>query len=270
MSQYIIERGNSAWPTTDDQWEIMYHRLTKPGANRFIYFLHGGGGYAQEFTLRDDEHPPIGVPLRATLHMLADNGYVILNSKHGDGYTFGNDLSLGLMEDWVDYMLNTYPMTQGGTKVALMGISMGHSTAVNYALRHTGQVIGGLGVVPLISLDYHYHGGVEGNALNGWLPNEINMAFGLPAGPPDSNNAPTLDTTVRNERDPLTRAAELNGLMPWHIYYNTDDNTADSANNGAAFATAAGATSTVGTGGHFEWDVDDSQVLSFFNGLAWS
>ena len=271
MSQYVIERGNSAWPTTDNEWELIYNRLAKPGANRLIYFMHGAGGYGQVFSERSAEFPAIDVTMRATMRMLADNGYVILSTKHGGANTWGNDLSLGMIEDWVDYMFTTHPMTQGGSKLALLGISMGHITAFNYAVRHTSQVVGGICAVPAVSLEYHYHGGVEGNVLlNGWVPNAINTAYGLSAGPPDGNNAPTLNATVKAERDPVTRAAELNGVVPWHLFYNSDDPVTDTGNQAPPFVAASGASYTAGTGGHFEWEVDNAFVLSFINGLNWS
>lgn len=279
MSAYVIESGDTtlsgqpAWPTSDTAWQIMYSRMAKQnGQGRFVHFLHGGssGPFAPEFTQKTGESV-LSAPIRETARILCDAGYVLLNSYHGGTYqTWGNDYSLNFLDEWTTYMFNTHPMTAGQTKLAIIGLSMGNVTGFNYTVRNQAIVAGMVGVVPSCSLEFQYNGGVEGAGLTGFFPNEINFAYGLPYGPPDSNNAPTLNATVKAQRDPLTRASELNGVIPYHIFNNTDDVIVDGATTVPAFATAVGATITNGTGNHFEWDIDNTVLLNFLNGLNWS
>lgn len=247
----------------------MYPRLANfDGSNRLVIYLHGAGGWAQMFAPSASENF-LTADVRAGLRELADEGYVILHPKFGGAHTWGNDLSLGLIDDWIDYMF-THPLCSSQTKVAFVGLSMGGGSAFNYAVRNQARVAGVATASPWTNLVHQYNGGVQGNGLDGFFPNEINTAYGLPAGPPDSNNSPTLDATVKAERDPLTRASELNGVIPWYVHYNTDDNVIDAATSTAQFVSDIGATSTTGTGGHYIWNPDMDVMKNFLAGLTWS
>ncbi len=202
--------------------------------------------------------------------------YTAICPEMGGDNTWGNDTAMSQLDALVDaFTGTTNPVVMGATgNVALMGVSMGACNAVNYALRHRGKVAGLILVNPVLDLAYHYHGGVEGSSIfDGYFPNEINTAYALPHGPPDANNATTLNAAVKTQRDPLTRAAELAGL-PIHVFYDSDDTVVNTSSAVPAFSAAVGASCVVhspGTGGHFTNPTLTGQALfAALEAFPWS
>jgi hypothetical protein len=208
-----------------------------------------------------------------------------------DGYTFlgiagqtgvsptgwGDDSSMTVVEDAIaQFQANGIMGGAAPGKVALIGGSMGHCTAFNYAVRHPEQVAGVIGFNPACSLEYHWNGGID-NILeppgHGGTPGSIAQAYSLP-GPP---YAAALDATVKAERDPLTRIPEL-ASMPWGLSYGLDDTVVDRSTVDAFIAAKGGpdafvwitqSTAPPGVGTHITNYVGVTELIGVLDALAW-
>lgn len=167
---------------------------------------------------------------RAIAHALTrrpgqPNGYTFLGLAAQTGVApagWGNDSSMAVLDQAIDYLQgNGLLGGANGGKVALVGESMGHCTAFNYALRNPDKVAGVLGLNGVCSLEYHWNGGVDNILIppgHGGCPSAIAQAYGL--GTPVVGSS--LDATVKAQRDPLTRAHEMAGF-PWGFSYGLGD-----------------------------------------------
>lgn len=273
--QFRLEQYyGTAGPTADTTGAIMYHRLRREDdrAPAIMYFAGGGGQPTPTEFVHAASESILAAPLRASVQSLVVEGFVVLCvGLNSAPHTWGNAASITLVNGWATWLLNTFPLTRGGTRLATLGLSMGNITQFNWAVRNLSIINGCASVNGSVNLVYQYHGGIQGNGLDGFHPNEINTAFGLPAGPPNSNNSPTLNATVKAERDPTTRAGELNGIVPYHVFQNQDDLVVDAPVSVPAFVSAVGATATYKpTGGHFIWDIDNTVLVDFMEDLDWT
>ena len=243
---------------------------------RGVVFLNGAGGFGLAVTpgahvigVVDDLTAAVEYVLKARPGQ--PEGYTFLGTTPGNGaHGWAADARLNALTTDLAAFQGLGPM--GGAlpgKVALIGVSMGHLTAVNYALRNPTKIAGVLGLMPVCDLVYHYNGGVETGLATGGFPTEINQAYGLSTSP----NAPVLNATVKAQRDPVTRASELAGI-PWGLSWNLDDFVVAHTTVEAFIAAKGGADQFTflerhDTGTHVNAQITGPQLLDFLDSLAW-
>jgi hypothetical protein len=242
---------------------------------RGVIFCSGAGGFGYTVSPAGDAGVTAGVNEAIAYVLRARpgqaDGYTFLGVTPGAGaHGWGADAAMtALGTDRTNFQ--GVGLTGGAKagKVALMGISMGHLTAFNFAVRNPSLVAGVLGFIPVSSLVYHYNGGIETGLASGGFPTEINTAYGLTTTP----NAPVLNATVQAQRDPLTRAAEV-ASIPWGLSYNKDDFVVPFGTV-EAFIDAKGGPNAFRflqrnpTGDHTHTTITGPQLLEFLDSLAW-
>lgn len=242
---------------------------------RGVIFLNGASGFAPGIS--PGGHAGVVRELAAAVEFCVKarpgmaEGYTFLGVTPGAAaHTWGNDAAQSaLATDLAAFQGSGICGGAAAGKVALIGVSMGHLTAFNYAVRHPANVAGVLGLIPVCSLVAHYNGGVETGLASGGWPTEINQAYGLSTSP----NAATLDATVKAQRDPITRAAEVAGI-PWGLTWNADDFIVPTSSV-EAFIVAKGGTDLFTflqrnpTGDHTHPQITGEQLLEFLDSLAW-
>lgn len=242
---------------------------------RGVVCLSGAGGFGFTCTPAGDQGVTAGIAEAIAYVLKArpgqPEGYTFLGTTPGSAaHKWGNDSAMtALAADIATFQGNGKCGGAKAGKVALMGISMGHLTAFNYAVRHPADIAGVMGFIPVSSLVQHYNAGVETGLASGGFPTEINTAYGLSTSP----NAVTLDATVKAQRDPLTRAAELD-FMPWGLSYNLDDFVV-AYSSVEAFISAKGGQDAFRflqrnpTGDHTATHITGPQLLEFLDSLDW-
>ena len=242
---------------------------------RGVIFLNGAAGFAPGITPAGHQGVPAELAAAVEFCVKARpgmaEGYTFLGTTPGaSAHTWGNDAAqTALATDLAAFQGTGICGGAKAGKVALIGVSMGHLTAFNYAVRHPENVAGVLGLIPVCSLVAHYNGGVETGLASGGWPTEINQAYGLSTSP----NAATLDATVKAQRDPITRAAEVAGI-PWGLSWNADDFIVPTSSV-EQFIVAKGGTDLFTflqrspTGDHTHPHVTGEQLLEFLDSLAW-
>lgn len=209
-----------------DTYERLYTRdeqYPRDNVCRGVMVMHGAGGLPGGMISPQADRGVSKGFWRAIAYVLdarpgRPNGYTFFASSHGGPHTWGNAAAMTGVDADLALFQGSGAQLGGARpgKVALMGLSMGHCTAFNWAVRNPTKVAGVFGALPVSSLPYHYNGGIETGLGSGAWPREIETAYGLAA------NGTVLDATVKAQRDPTTRAAEL-ATMPWGLYANADD-----------------------------------------------
>lgn len=218
-------------------------RMAKPG-RRLIVALHGHGGDALQFR-------PSQLPARV-VRGLVEGGYDVISVACGQSW--GNDQHVSRA-----LAARTWARTTGGsdgTRIALLGYSMGGLGSFNVATRNAGIVNGIIAVAPVVDLAYMY--GQAGFTAS------IDAAYG---GSWPTNGA---------GRDPMTELAPTLAAIgtPLRLFYGGADNVVG-VGKVPQFAAAVGptavATETASADDHTVlWNnVSVPSVLAFLDGLAW-
>lgn len=140
-------------------------------------------------------------------------------------------------------------------KVILLGISMGHVTAFNYAKSNPSNVQAVIGVIPVCDLD-----DIRDNNRNSYRAS-ISTAWGTGAW--TSAGTPALPAGA----NPATSNSGWSA-KPWLGFYKSDD-TIITASTVTALATAVGGTAVnMGTGGHTDASIGDVDLPTLFAFLA--
>lgn len=160
----------------------------------------------------------------------------------------------------------------GGTKIGLLGFSMGGQTALNYMKRHPTLVSGAYLFSPVTDLSFMYapSGYIPAYSTGGVLPistaqTEVNTAYGCTTA---TYASVTSGYRIYDEY------ATWNGLAPVCVCHADDDPTVPVGQAKAFVAGVADPRVTLrelATGGHGPWTgIDPSEVSNFYNSLAWS
>jgi pimeloyl-ACP methyl ester carboxylesterase len=255
FAQYGFGGYARAGDAAGEWWYSMSPRLpgTKPG----IFWLHGAGG--EETALWPTWSPNSS----ALAWWLADHGYSVFapdcsNSVQTDGAeTWGNDASTDTLDAAITYVqANPGEFQMASGKVVLIGQSMGHVTACNYARRFPTKVAGIIGAAGATDVDYHY---VTGFGVN------IDAAY--------SGNWATNGRATNH--DPIDFAGSL--TFPHRYYYATDDDNVPPSGTGsfrpfyAAYGGPHDPAISMGTGGHTDTpvaNIDKQGLLEFLGKQA--
>lgn len=139
---------------------------------------------------------------------------------------WGNPAALGNVDSMKTWMQSTMGVKTG--KVALVGISMGTLTALNYAKANPSKVACVVSVLPAVNLNDFYSNNRGGYAAS------VTAAYG------GSYN----DTTQGPTSNPYNYAASFPGTIPVQLYYSTADSIA-LPSYVTSFASAAASASAI-------------------------
>jgi hypothetical protein len=157
-----------------------------------LIFCHGANGTAYK-TVDSEIHP--------VLDILAQD-FIIVSGDWG-GNQFGNDLSMGLINDALDYIRLSWNASDDAP--VLLGGSMGACVALNYALDNPVSAV--CAVIPLIDMTSAWEDDILG------LQAAINAAYGGTYDP----------VTEGPTNDPLMFAASLSPTIPIALMVSTND-----------------------------------------------
>jgi pimeloyl-ACP methyl ester carboxylesterase len=170
---------------------------------------------------------------------LAESGIPAFSAQM-HGQTYANDQSMTDIGAAITYALAQLGLS--GTKVHLVGISMGAALALRYAGLHTSQVASVTGIIPLTDINAYYNG-----LSAGATKTEIATAWGvvspaaLPAG-----------------ADLATVCAPMNGVVPSRLYYASDDALVNPSWVTALGAIIGATVTNMGAGGHTEASIGNA------------
>jgi pimeloyl-ACP methyl ester carboxylesterase len=192
---------NSSWSATLASSEpgllLLPREWNADGTKPAILYCHGYE--ASEMVLGSD-------PVFPVLNALTDQGFAVLSCYLG-GDTWGNDSCMTRMDAAVTYLTGT--VKANPNKLGIIGRSMGHVAAVNYAIRHPTTVKWILSMMGICDLNdlYLNHAGTGFKA-------SIDAAY--PSG--------TSQWNVSNY-NPIVNAAAKMAKIPWQGWYGQLDTT---------------------------------------------
>lgn len=149
-----------------------------------------------------------------------------LTSGDFGGNSWGNPSAVGNVDSMKTWMQSTMGVKSG--KVALVGISMGTLTALNYAKANPSKVACVVSVLPAVNLNDFYSNNRGGFAAS------VTSAYGGSYN--DSTQGPTSN--------PYNYAASFPGTIPVQLYYSTADTIA-LPSYVTSFASAAASASAI-------------------------
>lgn len=201
------------------------HRLDE-GGRPGVILLHGRGADATVF---DNYYGPYN----DFVYQLVRYGCICLSIDAGGRYNWGGPLAVSAIASAKTYLQGTLGAAAG--QVALVGISMGATGAINYARQYPAEVSGLALMYPAVDIE-------DILIAQPQLEGEVNGAYGA------------SDATTRAPHDPAQNVADLldggNLRWPMKLWYSTNDPVCrqDAV---LAFAAATGAeTESVGADGH--------------------
>lgn len=231
-----------------EPWYMIAPRLST-GERPGLFYLHGAGG--EETALW-----PTWSPNSSRLMWWQSEFYPVFapdsstDAQTNGAHTWGNDASVATLDAAITYAQSLPELQMAPGPVVLIGASMGHVLACNYALQHPTKVAGIIGLAGASDIDYHY--------ANGYAVN-IDAAYGGSW----ANNG-----KLPVSHNPIDFADQL--MMPHAYWYADDDTTVPPTGVGShvPFQSKYGGSTvaySMGTGGHSDTplaNVDRMELLS--------
>lgn len=253
----LSESGTGLFGTPNDMSVTMYS--TPKTTKKVIIALHGR--YLTSITWGPITSPTAYEHVRALLR----RGYAVVSIDAGGLTPWSNALSMTAINNAVDIALARF----GGTKVGLLGFSMGGLEALNYIKRYPSKVAGAMLWAPCTDLKWAYNlsGYVPAYPLGGLTADsafisEINAAFSCTSG--------TFLSATAGYRI-VDEYATWKNKAPIKLIHATDDNVVPI---GQAREFIAGVDDPFVTmeevvGGHGAWNgIDPKYSSNFFRSLT--
>jgi pimeloyl-ACP methyl ester carboxylesterase len=232
-----------------------------------------GGGFPWAYSTNILEAPE---RWQEAMHFLTQRNFAILNYQcydaslpdggvQGAGHTWGNDVSTTALNAAVTAAIAATPEIKG-SKIALMGLSMGNTTMLNYWRRFPANVRGLLGIIPAPSLAWFRGTDASPSALGGY--GVINNAYAATFGPAPMTDAKFVNVYATSETTTIAPSI----TVPYGLWSNSDDPQCPPAQVDLLAAAVPPSLVTrldMGTGGHHLNNVRANTIADFFQSLPW-
>jgi len=228
---------------SEGQLELYPKSWRRDGTMPGVLVAHGAGGTALECRTNSGSN----LNWYKFIDALVESGYAVLSLDFG-GNTWGNVTAMSRMDAAFTYLTTT--MGASSAKVGIVGQSMGHLTAMNWAAQNRSKVayvVSSMGVANLAN--------IYGNSA---YTAQINIAY----------SGAYSDATYGATYNPYVNTATKFSGLPWLGFAGDSDTTCPPAFTDT-LASRIGSTAKVikATGGAHNWDTtglwDKDAMLAF-------